>query len=385
MFRRKWRMTKIVGCFLSVLICISAIASCANYRVKAAPSTDQIMFGEYYRIRHSRSSFYLTMDSTANSDGIGCSLNARNDYNQGQIFYLGINNDTNTYYLSPRSAPSKVLTLVSSGYPGDIPIVLKNFSSLSTQKWNISRTTPGFYIKSYANGRAIAPKGLSNSKGTEIVGSTYSIGSTDWRFEPAYSGSASYFMTVSDLSSSNNVIVNDAVSKIKALGYDCERVDLPVTGHIRFATPGNRLTVFHGHGSPGHMKLDQKDGTFVRMYSENAPSGNLTLNFSTTKNSLIAFIVCKSATASSDRMSLQDAAWCKGANTVMAFQNNVAGGEEYLKIVLDNMGKNPSATVYDSMKSAMDYYTEKQLQDKTCPANLNNVLLVGPPVSINMN
>ena len=385
MFRRKWRMTKIVGCFLSVLICISAIASCANYRVKAAPSTDQIMFGQYYRIRHSRSSFYLTMDSTANSDGIGCSLNARNDYNQGQIFYLGINNDTNTYYLSPRSAPSKALTLVSSGYPGDIPIVLKNLSSLSTQNWNISRTTPGFYIKSYANGRAIAPKGLSNSKGTEIVGSTYSIGSTDWRFEPAYSGSASYFMTASDLSSSNSVIVNDAVSKIKALGYDCERADLPVTGHIRFATPGNRLTVFHGHGSPGHMKLDQKEGDPVRMYSENAPSGNLTLNFSTTKNSLVVFIVCKSATASSNRMSLQDAAWCKGANTVMAFKNSVTGGERFLKYVINYMSLYPHYTVNQAASLAQSHYSADDLKESTCPANTENLDICGLPISVNMN
>lgn len=367
MFRRKWRMTKIVGCFLSVLICISAIASCANYRVKAAPSTDQIMFGEYYRIRNGKTGSYLTMNSLSDTSGVGCSQSVRSNYNKGQIFYLGIDNKTNTYYLSPMSSPSKkVLTLTGAGSSTNLPLSLEKNLSVNTQKWTLSRTTPGYRIVSYAN--------ITNA-----------FSNIDWRFEPAYSGSASYFMTVSDLSSSNSVIVNDAVSKIKALGYDCERVDLPVTGHIRFATPGNRLTVFHGHGSPGHMKLDQKDGTFVRMYSENAPSGNLTLNFSTTKNSLVVFIVCKSATASSDRMSLQDAAWYKGANTVMAFQNNVTGGEEYLKIVLDNMRKNPSATVYDSMKSAMDYYTEKQLQDKTCPANLNNVLLVGPPVSINMN
>lgn len=367
MFRRKWRMTKIVGCFLSVLICISAIASCANYRVKAAPSTDQIMFGEYYRIRNGKTGSYLTMNSLSDTSGVGCSQSVRSNYNKGQIFYLGIDNKTNTYYLSPMSSPSKkVLTLTGAGSSTNLPLSLEKNLSVNTQKWTLSRTTPGYRIVSYAN--------ITNA-----------FSNIDWRFEPAYSGSASYFMTASDLSSSNSVIVNDAVSKIEALGYDCERVDLPVTGHIRFATPGNRLTVFHGHGSPGHMKLDQKDGTFVRMYSENAPSGNLTLNFSTTKNSLVVFIVCKSATASSNRMSLQDAAWCKGANTVMAFKNNVAGGEEYLKYVINYMNLHPDYTVNQAATAAKVYYSAEQIDSENCPANPSNVDICGLPISVNMN
>lgn len=367
MFRRKWRMTKIVGCFLSVLICISAIASCANYRVKAAPSTDQIMFGEYYRIRNGKTGCYLTMNSLSDTSGVGCSQSVRSSYNKGQIFYLGINNNTNTYYLSPMSSPSgKVLTLTGAGSSTSLPLSLEKNLSVNTQKWTLSRTTPGYRIVSYAN--------ITNA-----------FSNIDWRFEPAYSGSASYFMTASDLSSSNSVIVNDAVSKIEALGYDCERVDLPVTGHIRLATPGNRLTVFHGHGSPGHMKLDQKDGTFVRMYSENAPSGDLTLNFSTTKNSLVVFIVCKSATASSDRMSLQDAAWYKGANTVMAFKNNVAGGEEYLKYVINYMNLHPDYTVNQAATAAKVYYSAGQINSENCPANPSNVDICGLPISVNMN
>ncbi len=362
---QKVRYKKILACFISIVICFAAISSYATYHTSAVPYTHGIMFGQYYRLRHVDSNLYLTMNSTSDADNVGCSLQLRSPNNNAQIFYLGISNSTNTYTLSPLSSASKrVLSLSNSSSSNNIPIVLKSSSSNDTQLWSISQTTFGHSIKSYCNNKYMATRSLNTAAGTAITTYSYSAASTDWRFEPAYEGTSAYFVTTT-LSTKNSNTVNRIINNISSSGYDCERINLPVSSHIRVATPSNRLTVLHGHGGAGYIVLDQSNGTKDYMYSDD-------FKFLTYRNSYMMFISCNSAASTSSRDSLIDIAYNQGACCVTGYNNSVAGGENYLEVMMNYMQKFPTMTLYEAMLNADKTYTAEQRKQEACPANTTN-------------
>lgn len=377
-FQRTLR--RMLACVLSVLLGVIAVLGYTGETAKAVPYTDGIMFGQYYRLRHSQSKLYLTMNSTSDADNVGCSLQVRNANNKGQIFYLGIFNSTNTYSLSPLSSSSRrVLTLASASNSNNINIVLKANTASKTQQWEITRTTLGYRIDSYANDKVLGTRLNGTSVGTAIATQGYSMLSTDWYFEPAYEGYASYFMTAGDLSKHNSDTVNRIVDLMEASKYECERVNLPVTGNIRIAIPNNRMTVIHGHGSPGKTVLNQSDGTTQYLYSEKATSGNMSFDFMTQKNSYIMFISCKSATASDTRRSMIEAAFDNGVCCVTGYKNNVAAGEDYFEVMMTYIQKFPTMTLYEAMSNADKTYTADQRKVDNCPANVSNRTTYGNP------
>lgn len=383
-------MKNIGKIFLSLLCVLICCAVSSNIRIYAEaiqpysmPETNGIIFGQYYRIRLQHTDYYLTLDSNEDKDGITCSLHTRTEGDAGQIFYIGGNNSTGTYYFKPLSSPSgRVLSLASSGTGENVKIVLRSQASSNLQRWNISTTTPGYQIRSYSNGKVMGAMSNNINAGTAITSRTYQTGKTDWRFEPAYSGSASYFVAANDLSSSGSKSVNNIVSDLSNCDYTTTRVDLPVTGHVRMATPGNRLTVIHGHGSAGMICLEQQDNTDKWLFSENPSSGNIALNFTMNRNSLVIFISCNSATASNNRKSMTVAAREQGAACAIGFNNSVAGGEKYVEKLIYQMNLYPSATLNDLILAVNTTYSTAEKSKASCPAV--GVQLLGYPISANM-
>lgn len=372
--------------FLSVAIVFISFSNCKNIYVSAAPYTEGIMFGQYYRLRSADANLYLTMNSTSDVDNVGCSLQARSSNNSKQIFMLGMNSSSNTYTLSPMSSSSrKVLSLANNSNSNGVAIVLKSNTGASIQGWNIDLTTQGYFIKSYFNGKTISTKSHGTTRGSTISSYDYSTFCSDWQFEPAYEGRSLYFVTTT-LSTKNNDTVNRIKGKISSSGYSGERIDLPVTGNILVAVPESRMTVFHGHGSEGRLELNQSNGEKKYLYSQKPTNGDMSFSFSTRRSSYIMFISCKSASKSSTRESMVTAASNQGARCVTGYVNNVAGGEDYLEKMMIYIQKFPDMTLYYAMKNADAEYTADQRKQENCPANVNNRYTVGNPnFSINMN
>lgn len=152
------------------------------------------------------------------------------------------------------------------------------------------------------------------------------------------------------------------------------------------AIPSSRMSILHGHGAPGYMQLEQSNGSSSYLYSENASSGSVALDFNMSRNSYIMFITCKGAAASDSRKSLIDAAFSQGARCVTGYSNNVAGGEDYFEIMMNYIQKYPSMTLREAMLNADNSYTAEQRQSSSCPANPGNRCTYGNPnFSINMN
>ena len=203
--------------------------------------------------------------------------------------------------------------------------------------------------------------------------------------EPVYSGSASYFVTT-NLSSDDSNTVDNIVNSIGNMDYNCERVDLPVPARLRVRVPVNRMTVFHGHGAPGLIRLDQTDGNAPCLYSENPINDNYALDFFTQRNTYIMIISCHSGASNSSRCSLVQAAYNQGANCVTGFRDLVAGGEYYLEKVVSIAENNPNMSINNVMLTADEEYTAAQRAEASCPANTSNRITMGlSRVSINMD
>lgn len=376
----KSTFTKTFTFCIATIFSLIAIISCIHIDANAFNYTQGIMFKEYYRLRNVKANLYLTMNTATDADNVGCSLKPRYSNNSTQIFYLDMDYNSNSYYFIPQSSSSaRVLTTSSNN-----SLTLKTNTSSSSQKWIISRTVNGYGIRNADTSKYIIPSGSSTN--SSVITGAFSTNTSEWILEPAYSGSASYFVTTNDLSNDNNSIVNRIVSKINNIGYGCERVDLPVTGRLMVRIPVNRLTVFHGHGSAGLIRLDQTDGSSCYLYSENSTSGNVEFDYFTQRNSYIMIISCNSAASTSSRCSLVQAAYNQGACCVTGFKNNVAGGEAYLEKVMYYVQKFPGMPIRDAMLNADEEYTAAQRQEDNCPANTDNRMPIGlSDMSINMN
>ncbi len=385
------RMKSLTAWCIIFMLCYVLMGSCFinGQNVQAYDVPNGTMFRQYYRLKNVASNLYLTVNSSVDSENTGCSLRPRYAGNDTQIFYLEIDMSTDSYYLIPKSSSSnRVLSLYSSTTGNGNPIVIKTNTSSTTQQWKLYTSTSGCYLRSNHDGRTLTPSSLGVSSGTAISTWTYVSGYSDWIFEPAYSGTASYFVTTSDVQNStdNNATVNRIVNRLGTMGYTSSRVELPPSGRLRVTLPLNRLTVIHGHGSAGRISLEQTNGSILHVYSENPPSGKEYFEYGTTRNSLVVFITCQGGASTSARCSMAQAAYNKGAGCVIAFNNNVRGGEDYMEIVLDYMKTYPSMPVKDAIANANLHYTAEDRADVSSPAHPGNAVIVGNGnISLNMN
>ncbi len=382
---------KSLACFISIVFSVVFFASYMNIRTYAFDYTQGIMFGQYYRIRNAKTNLYLTMNTTKDEENLGCSLQPYASYPPAQIFYLDKDINTSTYYLIPVSSSSqRVLSLTSSSDINNNMIVLKTKTSVDTQKWRIGRSMYGYCLQPYSGNKAMAPASLGTTTGTRIATWTYSSNICDWILEPAYTGSSVYHVLTTfsndENGQSSTTSVNNIVNSISAMDYDAYRTDLPSVAEMRVRTSSSRFTIYHGHGNVGFMRADQKNGSFVDVFSQKLNSSQEEFDFWTQRNSYVMFITCYSAASDSSRCSLVQAAYNQGACCVTGFRNSVAGGEFYFETVVDLMENNPTMTLETAMNCADEIYPAVAQIGEDNPANTNNRMTIGlSNITLNMN
>ncbi len=136
-----------------------------------------------------------------------------------------------------------------------------------------------------------------------------------------------------DLTTANNIV--SGFGRIGYAAYFRDRQS--ITNIIKDANNKCDILVFHGHGSPGRIKIESKaDGTELHLYSE-SPGYNLSsISADTWKDiSFVYFATCESGKATSNRNSMIDEANELGAKCVIGFNNTVSGAEDFLKYMID--------------------------------------------------
>lgn len=343
---------------LLLLFCIIVTLLSSSFQLFAASEDGYgalgVGGGDYYYVKSNYSNLYLTLNSTSS--------------NAIQKYFTGLSNQqfildyqgSGYYVIRPRISTSTVLGVYSANSNTNGALISAGTNQgYNHQKWSIKRNTNGTYkllIASSNNSKGLAITNNSSSSGATLNIWTYSSTYCDWILEPAYIGTSSYFLTANDVSANGMNAINSIKNSLSRMGYSNSYTYLPYPSSVYSNLPNKRLTIIHGHGSPGVVACKQANGSTYSLYSSkynpgynNASISNYSYN-KLGKEQFIMYIACHSGAAPSGGQSMVDATYNKGASYVMGFKNGVAGGEYYAKYLFSYLENNK--TISTSINNA---------------------------------
>ena len=143
----------------------------------------------------------------------------------------------------------------------------------------------------------------------------------------------------------------------------------------------SNILVFHGHGSPGSIMIEQSQGGEAHIYLNNATNSLHKITTSAWSHiSFVYFATCKSAIrdTKSGRNSMADEAYKLGADCVIGFKNEVTGAEDFLNYMANTINESSKPiSISEAVKIAISKYSREKRQEEFCPANQNNLYIVG--------
>ena len=153
------------------------------------------------------------------------------------------------------------------------------------------------------------------------------------------------YYSVTPLSSSDINVQSQIRQHLINIGYDPTYwLSCPTAYTVYYGMQEDQATVLHGHGSPGYIAIHDSSGQTVGgIYSNNSSATYTLSNYSSSAlydDKFMAFIACKSALADnngSTTNSLAGMAYQKGARFSLGFKNNVAGGEDFVNLLLGRL------------------------------------------------
>ncbi len=368
--------------FLCILVISFLMAFFHPFYLKANATSDLplgLRNGFYYRIKNAQTGYYLTIQNNEDSVGAQCVMLPRSA-SHAQQFQLAPYT-TGRYRLIPRSTESGLAlglgSVEAAAHPGSY---VKLQSTLNNTLLSITRRDNGYYISHYASSGVYVFGYANTDPGAIIKTATPSSPYTNWIFEPVYTGDMAYFK-LTTLDADDDAAANDVVTRFGGLGYGTSTFYKPTPVQIYSTSPSRRVMVFHGHGSAGFISLDQSDDTSIYLYSEDATHSLESISGTIWSGmSFVAIISCQSARDSNERQSMVDVAYSLGANCVLGFQNNVAGGEKFLKHMADAMYNRPDdvpVTIADAIAYATYEFSFFQRNDTDHAANDENRVVLG--------
>ncbi|HAJ97352.1 MAG TPA: hypothetical protein DCO72_06420 [Ruminococcus sp.] len=375
-------MRKLVTLTISCLMAVCLFLNCSLVSKNLVAKADVVSGlypSIYYRLKNVASNLYITMDSYDDLDNVSCSLQPRSAHDARQIFRLIPSGSTNTYFLKPMTS-SKPLCM-STLTNGHNPLMLKTYYSIIGY-WKIAESSNGHKITSVTSNlyNVVSPFPNSYNADTPIATNTFQGIFSTWGLEPAFSGSAEYYVTTSDILNNpeNNACVNEIVGKIENLGYDTSRYEYPNSGALQNRIGQNRFCVVHGHGSPGALALENASGNVSWLYADN-------ISLVMPMCSYCMIISCNSA-VDSTHGNLTEKLHQHGVGCVTGFTVSVSKGEYYFKYVLHNQEFFPDNKIIDSLACVDLSFGAAYNLSGTNPANPNHRLTVGSTsVSLGLN
>lgn len=348
-----------------------------------AQAVDGLCSGMYYRIRNEYTGLYLTMaNSTTTST---CSQQGFIDSDQ-QVFAIVSNGSY--FSIRPRNLSYSPYGLgVSSSGANTIGTTVELRSSSSEIYWSfleLSSTRRYRIINSAStSGICMCPMGGSTSVGATVSLMSNSTSGSVWVLEPAYEGAANYY-AIANLGVDDSAHAAIIMYYLNSIGYSTNnRIhDRPSPSDIISLMGTGRISVFHGHGSPGKLVIDAIPEQGIpeqTIYSENSgsnPAFSSIADANFRKQDYMFLGSCQSATGNEYRRSIAEVCFSKGASCVTAFSNNVAGAGTYLQHETYAI-KHYSATISDAISYANGCYSAEEKAAPNHPANSNNRVTLG--------
>lgn len=357
---------------------------------------------------------YRCLTPIGNStNGVLSQTTSSNDLQEIKINYQG--NGLYILQVVNASTPNTVLTR------SDGMVVTAEYRDKANQLWEI--VYDEFYMHYYIqtpNDTTERMYGAASTSGTVRYGALTSsaINQFGWHVEICGTVDAAYFYTAepryfidhdpvesSDLYTERSAVIDSINSHIQNMSYDVIRYDNPYAADIHSVLPELSVAVLHGHGNPGalycyndpewYQVLDDEgnlkyavryNDTTLLYASKSLSAGS---RYRTLKDyssyelnacQLMTFISCYSARSNASvegasALSMIEAAYECGAQTVIGFYNTVAGGEYYFDLVF------ASLTSGNLLSEALMYadanYTGVSILEPSAPHNSENQETVG--------
>ena len=378
---------------LATAACFTAFAfNAPSFSSVKAESGRNIADGVYY-IRNLNSNKYMDINWGRTDNGTEVIQFGYNGGGLNQQFKITRESD-GYYSIKPMHCPTSAIDLVSSSKAntnGTDAQIYSYSNSYIEQKFTITNAVGGgFQIGTAASGGKkvleVTDSSLESCATIQIWDYNNSRMNDNWAFERVSPGKMSYF-TITTLSSGDLNDANAIVDSFSNIGYDAHQYTYPSTSTVKNNASDSSVIVFHGHGNTGFVRVhDKNNNTLYDLYSEKAPSGAQNLGTvipsSTWKHtSLVYFATCNSAASNSTRKSMTQSAYDLGATCAIGFSGSVAGGEDFLRYMMDAVRSNPDITVRQAINSAVNEFVRTRgnstLTNEASPANPNNRVVLG--------
>jgi len=388
--------TKSIKKFISGLLasaaCITSISLSSVNSLKANAEAGRYIADGVYCIRNLNSGKYMDINWARTADGTEViQYGFHGDLNQ----QFKVTRESDGYYsIKPMHCQSSALDLrsVSGANSNGTDAQIRTFRNYTEQKFTITNAVGGgFQIGTAASGgRKVLEVTNSSHNDCEIIQIwDYSTSrmNDNWAFERVSPANMSYY-TLTNLSSGDQNDANAIVKSFNALGYNADQYQYPTTSTVKNNAYNSSVLVFHGHGNTGFVRVHKnaKNDTLYDLYSEKAPSGAQNLGTvipsSTWKHtSLVYFATCNSAASNSSRKSMIQSAYDLGATCAIGFRGSVAGGEDFLRYMMNAVEADPDITIRTAINRAVDEFIRTRgkstLTDSASPANSSNRVVLG--------
>ena len=377
---------------LAAAACITSLSFTAITGLSAKAEDGRNIADGVYYIRNLNSGKYMDINWARTADGTEViQYGFHGDLNQ----QFKVTRESDGYYsIKPMHCQSSALDLrsVSGANSNGTDAQIRTFRNYTEQKFTITNAVGGgFQIGTAASGgRKVLEVTNSSHNDCEIIQIwDYSTSrmNDNWAFETVSPANMTYY-TLTNLSSGDQNDANAIVKSFNALGYNANQYQYPTTSTVKNNAYNSSVLVFHGHGNTGFVRVHKnaKSDTLYDLYSEKAPSGAQNLGTvipsSTWKHtSLVYFATCNSAASDGSRKSMIQSAYDLGATCAIGFRGSVAGGEDFLRYMINAVEADPDITIRTAINRAVDEFIRTRgkstLTDSASPANSSNRVVLG--------
>lgn len=377
---------------LAAAACITSLSFTAITGLSAKAEDGRNIADGVYYIRNLNSGKYMDINWARTADGTEViQYGFHGDLNQ----QFKVTRESDGYYsIKPMHCQSSALDLrsVSGANSNGTDAQIRTFRNYTEQKFTITNAVGGgFQIGTAASGgRKVLEVTNSSHNDCEIIQIwDYSTSrmNDNWAFERVSPANMTYY-TLTNLSSGDQNDANAIVKSFNALGYNANQYQYPTTSTVKNNAYNSSVLVFHGHGNTGFVRVHKnaKSDTLYDLYSEKAPSGAQNLGTvipsSTWKHtSLVYFATCNSAASDGSRKSMIQSAYDLGATCAIGFRGSVAGGEDFLRYMINAVEADPDITIRTAINRAVDEFIRTRgkstLTDSASPANSSNRVVLG--------
>lgn len=407
MFLRKTTtriLKKVTAVALTAVTAFSALALFPVDTAQKADAASTLDSGIYY-IRNKRSGFYMDMENNSNKTGTNV---IQYGFHSAMNQRYKVEKMGGYYYIYPMNVSGQTHVLefanqTQAQTSGSLIRTYPKYTSCKEQLFTIKRvagTTDEYEIGSCLTEgkKVLRPKGGSSSCWAKIELAEASVTSDidNWVFEKAYP-KMSYSFLDKDASAMDKADASDIQDDFVRLGFYANYMFVPDKRLVKNDVASASVVVIHGHGNAGFVRrtdevLMEKYYKEKKKYDEEVKTNPSAVapqldpwcyaieankideifpGDTAKQMNLVYYASCHGADVSESRgmKSLLTATREKGARCVIAYQDGVAGAEDFLMYMMQFVRDHKYATIQQAINYADTKFSKKDKSSPSYPGN----------------